>query len=114
MKKSNQLPAPRSIVEMIEDQTSFSMSIGDGDCIGGEIEGINEPVYIDFDEENPNEYRVHYLLASGDQFLPMLQKGMEIMQTQGAEAYTAHMNSMYWSARPKSVEELVQVLKSIA
>ena len=54
------LPSPRSNAYLFEEGTGFEYSIGDGDCIGGSLPGLDHPVYIDWDPEEPTHYTIHY------------------------------------------------------
>jgi hypothetical protein len=53
----NILPAPRSISEQFEVH-GFEYSIGDGLCIGLDHADLDSPVYVDYDEDEPNVYSI--------------------------------------------------------
>jgi hypothetical protein len=57
MKNTNILPRPRSISEQFEVH-GFSYSIGDGDCIGLDHNDLDHPIYIDWDQDEPDAYYV--------------------------------------------------------
>ena len=119
----NQLPTPRSIANLIEEKTNFISSIGDGHCIGGEIEGfeIDSPIYIDWAEDT-DYYHVNYNKLSDEEQMQHLDEGMKLMEQLKAEGVTGkewvdrfevHQNSAYFIKNCYSVEELIETLNSI-
>ena len=101
----NQLPTPRSIVSLIEEKTNFIVNIGDGDNIGGEIEGFDtndQPIYIDYHDDG-NYYHVNYNTLTSDEFLKLMIE---------SSASLEQMNSAYWVKDCYSVEELIETLNS--
>jgi len=68
----NTLPSPRSVAAMFEQGTTFEYNIGDGDSIGGSVQGLDTPVYIDWDSEDPTYYAVHYDSRTPEQMMEQM------------------------------------------
>lgn len=112
MKNLNTLPAPRSIADQFEIGTSFEYNIGDGDCIGGDIKGYKRPLYIDWDSENPTEYRI-YIADTNSVFLRKTKKAQSFLVSGDIMGYVNATKSDI-EHTVYSVEEAIETLKLIA
>ncbi len=85
MENTKTLTPPRMIAEQFE-KFGFDYAIGDGLCIGLGHDKLESPVYIDFDEDYPTEYRVegHYCY-SVEEALDILQEISEDPESFGFE-----------------------------
>lgn len=68
----NTLPSPRSVAAMFEQGTTFEYNIGNGDSICGSVQGLDTPVYIDWDSEDPTYYAVHYDSRTSEEMLQQM------------------------------------------
>jgi hypothetical protein len=93
----NTLPTPREIVDLIEEQTSFEYTIGDGDNVGGTIDGQENILWVTLDDEDPTSYIV-YVMDDLHIFREKNKRGIYEMDIE----YTVN-----------SVEEVIEVIKEI-
>ena len=87
-----------SIINQIEENTNFEYNIGDGDAIGGYIEGLEHPIYIDPSEED-------YFVS--DMNTPVVLPDWE--NEESVKAYFAGMQEQKFATIEEVIEELNRI-----
>ena len=110
------LPSLRSeeMIQILEEQANFYVTIGDGPSIGGQIEGveIEDTIWIEHDEEE-GFYNVNYLQVDGDTYHQMVVESNKLLEETGKSTFLEVMDRAFFNKECYSVEEVIETLNSI-
>ncbi|MGA1386047.1 MAG: hypothetical protein ACO306_04920 [Flavobacteriaceae bacterium] len=88
------LLSPRQAAYQFEEGTTFEYSIGDGESIGGSVKGIEVPVYIDWDPEDPTYYVITYDQRTPEEVMRELFQEDEGMQVNDGRKFLKYAYSI--------------------
>jgi len=112
--KTTKLPSVRSeeMIQILEEQTNFYITIGDGENIGGQIEGaeMKSSIYIDQEE---GFYNVNYLQVDDDTYHQMVMESNKLLKETGKCTFNEVFDRAFFSKNCYSVEEVIETLNSI-